>query len=350
MNSSPPSLLCSYLYDPLDRLTSHVQSDTPQRHRFYCKSRLATEIQGRIGYSIVQHGDLLLAQQQGESGSPDTTLLATDLQRSVLHTLKKNAEPESIVYSPYGHRSAVNGLTSLLGFNGERPELETGHYLLGNGYRAFNPVMMRFNSPDSLSPFGKGGLNSYAYCKGDPRNFSDHTGHIPNFLAKYFPSFTKTYQTYKANIIAELENLYQSYRNQDYALKNMRSLKHKTYIDDYSNAYAPYNEPVDVGGANKKTLLRDQRLLPLYENIAMDSNREGRVDFVADGKLINFANGPRKLPKGITQDDANFYLERLYSLQTYQQVRIQLASDELSKKSDTVIKQLQKIKNLRSYI
>ncbi len=53
----------------------------------------------------------------------------------------------------------------------------TGYYLLGNGYRAFNPVLMRFNSPDSLSPFGKGGLNAYAYCAGDPVNRVDPTGH-----------------------------------------------------------------------------------------------------------------------------------------------------------------------------
>jgi len=48
---------------------------------------------------------------------------------------------------------------------------------LGNGYRAFNPVLMRFNSPDSLSPFGRGGLNAYAYCVGDPVNRSDPNGH-----------------------------------------------------------------------------------------------------------------------------------------------------------------------------
>ena len=182
MNSSPPSVQCRYRYDPLDRLTSHVQSDTSQRHRFYCKSRLATEIQGAIGYSIVQHGDLLLAQQQRESGSLDTRLLATDLHRSVLHTLKKNTERQPIAYSPYGHRRGESGLTSLLGFNGERPDPVTGHYLLGNGYRAFNPVLMRFNSPDSLSPFGKGGMNSYAYCSGDPINRADPTGHIGQYL------------------------------------------------------------------------------------------------------------------------------------------------------------------------
>ncbi|RMV11327.1 hypothetical protein ALP17_02676, partial [Pseudomonas savastanoi] len=48
---------------------------------------------------------------------------------------------------------------------------------MGNGYRAYNPVLMRFNSPDSLSPFGKGGMNAYAYCAGDPVNRSDPTGH-----------------------------------------------------------------------------------------------------------------------------------------------------------------------------
>ncbi|ORC43846.1 hypothetical protein BZK31_28960, partial [Pseudomonas floridensis] len=36
-----------------------------------------------------------------------------------------------------------------------------------------------FNSPDSLSPFGKGGLNAYAYCLGDPVNRKDPTGRVP---------------------------------------------------------------------------------------------------------------------------------------------------------------------------
>ncbi|MBO1540440.1 RHS repeat-associated core domain-containing protein [Pseudomonas sp. OA65] len=146
--------------------------------RFYCKSRLATEIEGAISRSIVQHGDQLLAQTETQGSAKQATLLATDQQRSVLHAVSAN-ERQSHAYSPYGNRTIDNGLLSLLGSNGERPDPVTGHYLLGNGYRAFNPVLMRFNSPDSLSPFGEGGLNPYAYCIGDPINRRDPTGHIP---------------------------------------------------------------------------------------------------------------------------------------------------------------------------
>ncbi|MEG2041383.1 MAG: RHS repeat-associated core domain-containing protein, partial [Hafnia sp.] len=129
----------------------------------------------------------MLAQQQRSGDALDTTLLANDQQRSVLRVASKaDQQPKSISYSPYGHRCAENGLLSLLGFNGERPDPVSGHYLLGNGYRAFNPVLMRFNSPDSLSPFGNGGLNSYLYCLGDPVNLHDPNGKYS--LSRFLPS------------------------------------------------------------------------------------------------------------------------------------------------------------------
>lgn len=178
------SLLCEYHYDPLDRLISHAQPNTSLHQRFYCKSRLATEIQGALRKSVFQVGDQVLGQQQRQDDSIDIALLATDQQRSVLQTLQKDNLPQTIAYSPYGHHRAESGLSSLLGFNGERADPVTGHYLLGNGYRAFNPVLMRFNSPDSWSPFGRGGLNNYAYCKGDPVGRIDPTGHAPYILVK----------------------------------------------------------------------------------------------------------------------------------------------------------------------
>ncbi|SDV16612.1 RHS repeat-associated core domain-containing protein [Pseudomonas vancouverensis] len=179
MPSNRETLLCRYHYDPLDRLVDCTPSAQASAQRFYLKDRLATEIQGAVRYSIMQHDAQLLAQQQRQTSATETRLLATDQQRSVLNALDA-ARPHPLAYSPYGHRRVENGLLSLLGFNGERPDPVTGWYLLGKGYRAFNPVLMRFNSPDSWSSFGEGGANAYAYCVGDPVNLVDPTGHIGN--------------------------------------------------------------------------------------------------------------------------------------------------------------------------
>lgn len=177
MSKKQRNLLSHYNYDPLDRLADCAVADQVGVRRFYLKDRLSTEIQGQAQRSVVQHDDHLLAQQQRQHGAIETTLLATDRQRSVLQLLDAT-QAHPIAYTPYGHRPAENGLLSLLAFNGERADPVTGHYLLGNGYRAFNPVLMRFNSPDNMSPFGKGGVNAYAYCSGDPINHSDPSGHV----------------------------------------------------------------------------------------------------------------------------------------------------------------------------
>ncbi|MFU2326880.1 RHS repeat-associated core domain-containing protein [Pseudomonas sp. NFX98] len=183
MRPKREKLLCRYSYDPLDRLVNCTPTALATTQRFYLKDRLATEIEGAVQRSIMQHDDQLLAQQHRQTGAMEARLFATDQQRSVLNVLDAT-RPHPLAYSPYGHRPAENGLISLLGFNGERPDPVTGCYLLGNGYRAFNPVLMRFNSPDSWSPFGEGGLNAYGYCGGDPVNQMDSTGHAPAFLVK----------------------------------------------------------------------------------------------------------------------------------------------------------------------
>ncbi|NIF26544.1 RHS repeat-associated core domain-containing protein [Pantoea sp. Tr-811] len=81
-------------------------------------------------------------------------------------------------YSAYGYDTTRQ---TLLGFNGSRPDRVTRCYLLGNGRRAFSPSLMRFTSSDRMSPFAAGGLNSYAYCLGDPVNRRDPSGSVPVF-------------------------------------------------------------------------------------------------------------------------------------------------------------------------
>lgn len=186
-------MLVSYQYDATDRLVASTASGQADTQRFYRKDRLTSEVQGVEHRSLIQHADQPLAQQQLQGGTVETRLLATDQQRSVLNVISVTHR-NSHSYTPYGHHPPGKGLPSLLGFNGERPEPVTGHYLLGNGYRAFNPFLMRFNSPDSWSPFGEGGLNAYVYCVGDPVNKKDSTGHFPvSNIAKAFTSFSDTY-------------------------------------------------------------------------------------------------------------------------------------------------------------
>ncbi|TQP08642.1 hypothetical protein FLL96_17240 [Vibrio cholerae] len=64
------------------------------------------------------------------------------------------------------------------GFNGETLDPVTENYMLGNGYRGYNPFLMRFMSQDSLSPFSDAGINAYQYCHGDPINRIDPSGHL----------------------------------------------------------------------------------------------------------------------------------------------------------------------------
>ena len=169
MSAPRKSIANLYLYDPLDRLTGAHSAQ-----RFYNGTRIATEIQNNRMICFFEHEAMPLAELHP---SEAVTLLATDQQTSVLNSVSPALGlPQS--YSPYGYRPTINGLLNVMGFNGELPDSATGHYLLGQGYRAFNPVLMRFNSPDELSPFDKGGINSYAYCGGDPINRNDITGHF----------------------------------------------------------------------------------------------------------------------------------------------------------------------------
>ncbi len=68
--------------------------------------------------------------------------------------------------------------SNTIGFNGYPYDGASGTYLLGNGYRAYNPRLRTFHSRDSLSPFGGAGINRYHYCHLDPINFTDPSGHI----------------------------------------------------------------------------------------------------------------------------------------------------------------------------
>ena len=187
MSSKNKVRLHTFGYDPLDRHVRSGATGGEETLLFFCCNRVATEIKGDSSTHVFESENTVLAHQTYQRDTLTTALLAGDEQRSTLTVMSKR-QRVSVAYTPYGYSPHATGMypdiDKVLGFNGERQDALTGYYLLGNGYRAFNPVLMRFNSPDSWSPFGKGGINAYAYCEGDPVNRVDPTGHTPALIKR----------------------------------------------------------------------------------------------------------------------------------------------------------------------
>lgn len=143
---------------------------------FYQGKHFISLNQGDKHHSILRCPDIPLADLQSSGEDQTTRILVTDDKNSVLN-MQNSTNKKPLTYTPYGYLSNPRLDRWLLGFNGEREDPVSGCYLLGNGYRSFSPALMRFLSPDSWSPFGEGGFNTYGYCAGDPVNRHDPTGH-----------------------------------------------------------------------------------------------------------------------------------------------------------------------------
>jgi len=144
---------------------------------FYQDEQFKLGLQGTHSRTLLNGPSYSLAERLGTATVDETRLLTTDKHGSVLR-VQAGQDATSCVYTAYGHDLIQDGEPPCAGFNGERRDRFTGSYLLGQGYRAFSPVLMRFHSPDSFSPFDEGGINAYVYCSGDPVNAIDPTGHI----------------------------------------------------------------------------------------------------------------------------------------------------------------------------
>jgi len=98
------------------------------------------------------------------------------------HQLSVSSMTGAGAYTAYGYQPS---LSTSLGFTGQLSEPIVGWYMLGNGRRVFNSKVMRFHSPDAQAPFGKGGLNAYCYCGGDPVNNIDPTGQWKEAITRW---------------------------------------------------------------------------------------------------------------------------------------------------------------------
>lgn len=168
-------LLHSYRYDGHGDLVGSTQGNASEVQRRYQGYRLSSTLENGLLTQYLYAADQPAGLQQSGSGN-STRLLLTDANGSVIGE-SDGSTLEQAHYNAYGETLADSNLQGLLGFNGEARERALGWYLLGRGYRAYNPVLMRFHSPDELYP-EDAGINPYSYCGGNPVNWRDPSGHV----------------------------------------------------------------------------------------------------------------------------------------------------------------------------
>lgn len=143
---------------------------------FYQNGALSTEIGPCTTRYFASEAGVVAQCTPGAS----TSLYRVDQLMTVLGTTDG---PHQQRFTVYGF-PAPGSFNTPLGFTGQRFNAMSGCYPLGHGHRWFNPRVMRFGQSDSLSPFGKGGVNSYAYCQNDPVNRLDPNGRIWHLIRR----------------------------------------------------------------------------------------------------------------------------------------------------------------------
>jgi RHS repeat-associated protein len=200
-----PAGTVHYAYDPFNRRRSRV--DGSGTSYFYYEGRAVVNVvQGANATRLLRSPAGGTAQYSDQGGSGKVWLTASDAAGSVL-SAGEGANREELAYSPYGEDQDKGNVT-ITGYTGQYRDPLLPGYMLGNGYRTYLPALMRFAQADSpaYSPFGRGGINPYAYCAGDPINRSDPSGRfflthwvkdidhsLGNFVSRHAPFISRAF-------------------------------------------------------------------------------------------------------------------------------------------------------------
>ncbi|KAL7911629.1 hypothetical protein GGI35DRAFT_468131 [Trichoderma velutinum] len=194
------NIISQYHYDTTGRLVCQSVPGQADHHLFYRGDKLIATQRGdqKISYMCDGEGYWGQSVQDGD-GTTQTQLWSSNGYDSVLAWIDGH-QPDQVRHQKYTAYGSGNTETSI-GFNGQWRDPVTGWYHLGNGYRVYNPVLMRFHSPDSWSPFTSGEINPYAYCLGDPVNRVDPSGHW-GFFKKIGNWFKKNWKMVVGTVLA----------------------------------------------------------------------------------------------------------------------------------------------------
>lgn len=174
---SGSNILATYYYDAMDRMVRQFAQDGNNTQLYYREGNVVSQYNASIAASddFIKVDNTILAR----TDSSNSQLYLADFKGTPLSRLDSQSQVVTdTAFTAFGETSDSALPAWSPAFNGQVRDPLTGYYHLGSGYRAYNPELMRFNTPDSWSPFGVGGINPYVYCRNDPINFVDPTGHI----------------------------------------------------------------------------------------------------------------------------------------------------------------------------
>lgn len=244
---------------------------------FYQSSKLTSVIENDQKRSILRIGSLPLAESSGKEAS-STKLLATDEMDSVLILSTHDGKQHNQNYTAFGYNNKLPSGSASMGFNGEFM-LENMHlYLLGQGHRGFSTEMGRFTAPDNFeSPFGRGGVNSFAYCLNDPVNRKDETGMWSIFKTR---TWFRSDQTKVSQRLSSIETINNTLKTQT---RNLNILVEKSQYQGKT-----LNSQINVTRDSlQKTL---DRSLKKAKGIIKYADSEHQYSFPEQGKAVQAIN------------------------------------------------------------
>jgi len=151
---------------PLNNATPTAVNPVVEQPAFWSAEDLSRQAVNTLSYGGNNTGFLLLNATSHLPYGVATNLLNPD-----------SGYPDDID-NPGAYPESVMGTA-------QGADVGTGLLILGD-VRCFDPVLGRFLQWDGLSPFGKGGLNGYAYAGNDPVNFWDPSGHYRSAKSKRY--------------------------------------------------------------------------------------------------------------------------------------------------------------------